>query len=145
MLYSNHNFKVLLQVWCLRIYCGLSLGKSHVSYNGGTGVAWLSVGAHKRCRQTFATLTQLPAETATGASRSHAERGTVSVGIAASRTQRCAEQPPQIVRMQPMALQFSSNLTIQEAVQDSHKETLETYLSLIWGIAAMWELLWKCH
>jgi hypothetical protein len=39
--------------------------------------------------------------------------------------ERAAEKPPQVARMQPMTLQFSLNLTIQETVQDGHEETLE--------------------
>jgi hypothetical protein len=51
-----------------------------------------------------------------------------------SRTQWTAEEPTKAARMQPLALQLSLNLSIQETVEDSYKETLEK-----------WDILLICH
>jgi hypothetical protein len=81
------------------------------SYIRSTGVTWVSVGAHERCRETFAALTQLPTTGTT-----HAEGRAVSVRVTASRAQWPAENTLQAATVQPVALQLSSNLTVQEAV-----------------------------
>jgi hypothetical protein len=51
-----------------------------------------------------------------------------------SRTQWTAEEHMKAARMQPVALQLSLNLSIQETVEDSYKETLEK-----------WDILLICH
>jgi hypothetical protein len=43
--------------------------------------------------------------------------------------------------MQPMALQLSLDLAVQEAVQDGNKETLENIL----GVAARWGIFLIGH
>jgi hypothetical protein len=42
-----------------------------------------------------------------------------------SRAQWPAEEPTKTARMQPLALQLTLNLSIQETVEDSYKETLD--------------------
>lgn len=114
------------------------LVKFHGSYFRGTGVTWIGVGAYKGCRETFATVTQLPT---TGAGRTHAEGWAVSGGVTASRAQWPAANTLQATRMQPMALQLSLDLAVQEAVQDGNKETLENIL----GVAARWGIFLIGH